>query len=172
MVADEVRALAEHTTRATNEIGEMIKTIQNETKSAVAAMEAGVHQVESGTIEAARSGEALRNILEHINAVAVQVNQIATAAEEQTAATSEISGDIHQITNMVHQTSRGAQESATAAAQLNGNADDLERLVNGYGCCFPALWMPSMKRCGPGTPVGTKATLSPGITVLSRLYTV
>ena len=132
VVADEVRALAERTTRATREIGEMIKAIQSETKGAVAAMEQGVHQVEAGTIEAAKSGAALRDILEQINAVAMQVNQIATAAEEQTATTSEISSNMQQITEVVQLTSHDAHESATAAAQLNGNAEELQRLVRQF----------------------------------------
>ncbi len=132
VVADEVRALAERTTRATREIGEMIKAIQNETKGAVAAMEQGVQQVETGTMEAAKSGAALRDILEQINAVAMQVNQIATAAEEQTATTGEISSNMQQITEVVQQTSQGAQESATAAAQLSGNAEELQRLVRQF----------------------------------------
>ena len=132
VVADEVRALAERTTRATKEIGEMIKAIQKETKGAVAAMEQGVQQVESGTVEAAKSGQALQDILAQINDVAMQVHQIATAAEEQTATTSEISSNIMQITEVVRQTSQGAQESATAAAQLNGNAGELQHLVRQF----------------------------------------
>ena len=132
VVADEVRALAERTTRATREIGEMIKAIQQETRGAVAAMEQGVHQVESGTTEAARSGQALRDILSQVNEVAMQVSQIATAAEEQTATTSEISSNMQQITEVVQQTSQGAQESATAAAQLSGNAEELQRLVRQF----------------------------------------
>ena len=132
VVADEVRALAERTTRATREIGEMIKAIQNETKGAVNAMEQGVQQVENGTIEAARSGDALRDILQQINDVAMQVNQIATAAEEQTATTSEISHNMHQITQVVQDTAGGAHESATAAAQLTGNAEELQRLVRQF----------------------------------------
>jgi len=132
VVADEVRALAERTTRATREIGEMIKAIQSETKGAVVAMEQGVKQVETGTIEASKSGGALREILEQINDVAMQVNQIATAAEEQTATTGEISSNMQQITEVVQQTSQGAQESAAAAAQLNGNAEELQRLVRQF----------------------------------------
>ncbi len=132
VVADEVRALAERTTRATREIGEMIKAIQSETRGAVAAMEQGVRQVESGTAEAAKSGEALSDILEQINAVAMQVNQIATAAEEQTATTSEISSNMMQITEVVQDTASGAHQSATAAAQLNGNAEELQRLVQQF----------------------------------------
>ena len=132
VVADEVRALAERTTRATKEIGEMIKAIQRETKGAVAAMEQGVQQVETGTEEAAKSGQALQDILQQINDVAMQVNQIATAAEEQTATTSEISNNMQQITEVVQQTSQGAHESATAAAQLNDNAEELQRLVHQF----------------------------------------
>ena len=132
VVADEVRALAERTTRATKEIGEMIKAIQRETKGAVAAMEQGVQQVESGTVEAAKSGDALRDILAQVNDVAMQVNQIATAAEEQTATTSEISNNMMKITEVVQQTSQGAHESATAAAQLNGNAEELQRLLRQF----------------------------------------
>jgi len=132
VVADEVRALAERTTRATHEIGEMIKTIQAETRDAVGVMEQGVRQVETGTVEAARSGEALRDILEQVNAVTMQVSQIATAAEQQTATTSEIAGNMQQITNVVQQTSDGAQESAAAATQLHGNAEELQRLVRQF----------------------------------------
>jgi methyl-accepting chemotaxis protein len=132
VVADEVRALAERTTRATKEIGEMIKAIQKETKGAVTAMEQGVQQVEAGTVEAAKSGQALQDILAQVNDVAMQVNQIATAAEEQTATTGEISSNMQMITEVVQQTSQGAQESATAAAQLNGNAEELQRLVRQF----------------------------------------
>jgi methyl-accepting chemotaxis protein len=132
VVADEVRALAERTTRATKEIGEMIKAIQKETREAVAAMVLGVRQVETGTIEAAKSGVALQDILQQVNDVAMQVNQIATAAEEQTATTSEISSNMQQITEVVQLTSQGANESAMAAAQLSGNAEELQRLVQQF----------------------------------------
>jgi len=132
VVADEVRALAERTTRATREIGEMIKAIQRETRDAVVAMEQGVHQVENGTIEASKSGQALQDILQQVNDVAMQVNQIATAAEEQTATTGEISSNMMQITEVVQQTSQGAHESAAAAAKLSGNAEELQRLVRQF----------------------------------------
>jgi methyl-accepting chemotaxis protein len=132
VVADEVRALAERTTRATREIGEMIKAIQNETKGAVSAMEQGVRQVETGTMEAAKSGDALQDILQQINDVEMQVNQIATAAEEQTATTGEISGNMQPITTIVQKTSCGAHESAAAAAQLSKNAEELQRLVQQF----------------------------------------
>jgi len=132
VVADEVRALAERTTKATKEIGGMIKAIQSETKGAVSVMEQGVRQVEAGTEEAARSGAALREILSQVHNVAQQVNQIATAAEQQTATTNEISSNMLQITEVVQNTARGAEESAVAASVLNNNAEELRRLVGQF----------------------------------------
>lgn len=132
VVADEVRALAERTTRATKEISDMIKSIQNETKSAVQAMEEGNKEVIKGTEQAALSGRALEDILEQINAVTTQANQIATAAEEQTATTSEISSNMLQITEVVHRTARGAGETAAAAASLSVMSEDLQRIVRQF----------------------------------------
>lgn len=132
VVADEVRALAERTTKATREIGLMIKTIQQETRSAVSAMEEGVSEVEQGTAEAARSGEALRRIQDEINDVNMQVQQIATAAEEQTATTSEISSNIHQITDVAQSTVAGAQKTSNAAQHLSRLSAELQRLVSQF----------------------------------------
>jgi len=129
VVADEVRALAERTTRATREIALMIKAIQNETRGAVASMDEGVREVEKGTGEAARSGAALREILEQIGSVSLQISQIATAAEQQTSTTTEISGSIQTITDTAHETARGAQESAGAAGQLADLAEQLQNVV-------------------------------------------
>ncbi len=132
VVADEVRALAERTTKATKEIGAMIRAIQVETKSAVSSMEQGVQEVEQGTINAAKSGEALREILEQANSVTMQINQIATAAEQQTATTNEITNNIQQITDVVHETAKGSQESASAANQLSRLAEELQQLVDHF----------------------------------------
>ncbi len=129
VVADEVRALAERTTRATDEIGRMILSIQQETREAVNEMEDGVRQVEQGTSEAARSREALDEILAQINAVTMQIHQIAAAAEEQTATTNEINSNIQQITVGIGETSRGAQESAGAAEHLSRLSEGLNLLV-------------------------------------------
>ncbi|OGU13437.1 MAG: hypothetical protein A2076_17485 [Geobacteraceae bacterium GWC2_53_11] len=132
VVADEVRALAERTTKATREIGEMIKAIQKETGEAVNAMEEGVHEVEKGAISSQKSGYALEEILERIGEVSMQINQIATAAEEQTATTGEITSNIHQVTDVVHQTARGAEETATAAAELARQAHEMQSLVSQF----------------------------------------
>ncbi len=132
VVADEVRALAERTTKATKEIGEMIKAIQTETGEAVTVMEEGVSEVSRGSEKATESGKALGQILEQINAVTSQIAQVATAAEEQTATTSEISRNMQQITEVVAQTASGSQESAAAANQLSALAEELKKVVGQF----------------------------------------
>jgi methyl-accepting chemotaxis protein len=132
VVADEVRALAERTTRATKEIGGMIKAIQSETREAVRSMEEGVREVEKGAVSSQKSGESLQEILGQINEVNMQINQIATAAEEQTATISEITTNIHQVTEVVHQSARGAEETSTAAALLSEQSQQLQDLVGKF----------------------------------------
>jgi methyl-accepting chemotaxis protein len=132
VVADEVRALAERTSRATQEISVMIKTIQNETKDAVMAMNQGVKDVTTGSEKAALSGQALEHILAQINAVTMQISQVATAAEEQTATTAEISNNMHEINDVINQASKGAHESAVAANQLACTSEALKISVSQF----------------------------------------
>ena len=132
VVADEVRALAERTSSATREIGQMIETIQQQTKGAIKVMEAGVVSVEKGTSEAAKSGCALEEILQQIGTVTMQVNQIATAAEQQTATTGEISINIHNINEVVQVTAQSAKQSATSALQLSRLAEAQQKLVGQF----------------------------------------
>ena len=129
VVADEVRALAERTTKATKEIGGMIKAIQNETKEAVRSMEEGVREVEKGAVSSQKSGESLKDILDRINEVNIQISQIATAAEQQTATIGEITKNIHDVTEVVHQSARGAEETSAAAAQPAEQSQHLQELV-------------------------------------------
>jgi methyl-accepting chemotaxis protein len=132
VVADEVRALAERTTKATREISEMIKAIQNETKTAVTAMEEGVAEVEHGQQASEKSGEALEDILKQITDITMQVSQIATAAEEQTAATQEIAGNIQQVTEVIQDTARGAEETSSAAHELARQSVTMQSLISQF----------------------------------------
>jgi methyl-accepting chemotaxis protein len=132
VVADEVRALAERTTKATKEISEMIKSIQKETKTAVNEMEQGVLEVVKGSDEARKSGEALKTILDKVENVTIQVSQIATAAEEQSATSMEISNNIQEMTLVIHQSSTGIQQVATSSSEMARMADDLKDQISWF----------------------------------------
>ncbi|BCS52693.1 methyl-accepting chemotaxis protein [Geobacter sp. SVR] len=132
VVADEVRALAERTTKATKEISDMIRAIQQETRSAIISMEEGVEETEKGVEEAAQIEGSLRSILEQVDSVTSQVSQIATAAEEQTATTGEITSNIQRVTSVIQDTARGAHETAATAQQLSALARDLQNIVGNF----------------------------------------
>ncbi|QWV93976.1 methyl-accepting chemotaxis protein [Geomonas oryzisoli] len=132
VVADEVRALAERTTRATKEIGAMIKAIQKDTSGAVGSMRLGVQEVENGMESSRRSGEALDHILSAINELTSQIHQIATAAEQQTAVTGEITANIGTITDVVSETAGGAHETAKAATHMSSLASELQQIVGRF----------------------------------------
>ena len=132
VVADEVRALAERTTRATREIGEMIKGIQGGTRGAIAAIEEGVAEVEKGAEFSARSGQALEEILAQVSEVSSQISQITVAAQQQTSTTGEITGSMQRITDVVQQTAQGVTETAGAAKTLAQQSEELQRLVRQF----------------------------------------
>jgi len=132
VVADEVRALAERTAKATREIGEMIKGIQTQTKLAVGVMEAGVREVETSSAEAERSGTALKEILEQVDQVTGQVNQIATAAEEQSAATGEIAGNVQQVNEVLQQSAELLRSSSAMAGSMKERSEALNRVISRF----------------------------------------
>jgi methyl-accepting chemotaxis protein len=132
VVADEVRALAERTAKATREISEMIKTIQTETSQAVSAMQRSANEVEAGVSEANQSGDALSQIMIQIGDVTLQVSQIATAAEEQTATTSEIVGNIGKISDASNLFDRAASSINAKVRHLLALAEDLKKSTSTF----------------------------------------
>ena len=138
VVADEVRKLAERTTQATKQIGQTIKAMQSETKQAVVSMEEGVKEVEIGTQDARKSGEALKDILKQINMVTSEISQIAVASEQQTATANEIAHNIQQISEVVEETARNVSENAEAASQMAGLSAELKKLISHFKLATPA----------------------------------
>jgi methyl-accepting chemotaxis protein len=132
VVADEVRKLAERTSNATKEIRETIQSMQAETKKAIVSMEEGVNDVGQGTVEAAKSGDALKDILSQINKVTTEINQIAVASEEETATTNEIASSIQQISQVMQETAKRIQQNAEASAKLANLSRTMNELVGRF----------------------------------------
>lgn len=132
VVADEVRKLAERTTKATKEIAQMIKNIQKETGTAVSAMEAGTKEVKEGVTLANQAGESLVMIVDAVNKVNDMIRQIATAAEQQSTAAEEISKSIEEIASVTKETSQGSNQTATASHELSRMATELQGTVGQF----------------------------------------
>lgn len=132
VVADEVRKLAERTTKATKEIGDMIRQIQKDTKSAVSSMEEGTGKVTSGVELANKTGEALTRIQDMVQNTASMIQQIAGAAEEQSTATRQIASDLETVAQVSRESSNGSSESAKASHDLNVLATELQTIVGNF----------------------------------------
>lgn len=132
VVADEVRKLAERTTKATKEIGDMIRHIQHDTKGAVASMEAGTQKVSGGVALVNKTGEALAQIAEMVTQTADMIRQIAVAAEQQSVATQQIAGDLENVARVSRESEGGATESAKASHDLSLLATELQTVVGGF----------------------------------------
>ena len=100
VVADEVRKLAERTTKATKEIASMIKQIQKETIGAVQSMEKGTVEVSKGKELVEKAGVSLNQIISSSQEVVDNVSQVAAASEEQSATSEQISKNIEAISSV------------------------------------------------------------------------
>ncbi|MFH1624665.1 MAG: methyl-accepting chemotaxis protein, partial [Pseudomonadota bacterium] len=132
VVADEVRKLAERTTRATKEIADMIKTIQADTGGAVASMEDGTKEVEAGAELGKKAGESLNKIVTVVQKVMDMIQQIAVSAEEQSVAAEEISSNVESVATVIKQTAAASQQSSEAAEDLSNLAVDLQKIVGQF----------------------------------------
>lgn len=118
VVADEVRKLAERTTRATQEVGESIRQIQAETARAVATIKGGDRQVRQGVEMASEASQSLKQIVESVQKTAGVIAVIAAASEEQASACNEIRGSLDQIAASANQVKCGVGDTARSTAAL------------------------------------------------------
>ncbi len=132
VVADEVRKLADRTTKATEEIGESISAIQSGTDQAVEKMNSGTEQVARGTEQASQAGESLSKIVTSADAVRDVIQNIAGAMQQQAAASEELSRNIETISSAGQQATQGTNQAAEAASHLSEKAEQLRRIVGRF----------------------------------------
>ncbi len=132
VVADEVRKLAKRTSQATQEIAAMIRRIQEETRSAVAAIEASTDLVEAGVKTTTHSGALLQEIIQSADQVGERAMHIASAAAAQAAATEEVNRNIESISHITAETAEGEQVSARACRDVSDLARNLNELVSQF----------------------------------------
>ncbi len=132
VVADEVRKLAERTSKATKEITEMIRGIQQDTEGAVTSMEQGISEVDAGRQLADKAGESLNAILNYAQRVQEMVAQMASASEQQSAASSQIAVNVESIANVTKENASNVGQAAAAAEQLSRQAEGLNTMVGRF----------------------------------------
>ncbi|MDX2016465.1 MAG: HAMP domain-containing methyl-accepting chemotaxis protein [Planctomycetota bacterium] len=132
VVADEVRKLAERTTKATEEVGQAIKDIQAGTSDAVQRMDRGRARVDESVKLAQNSGAAMNKIVAAQRTVQDLVQAIAGSAAEQRTASEQIAKSVSSIAAVARETTQGAEQTSQAANELSQEAESLRALVNQF----------------------------------------
>jgi methyl-accepting chemotaxis protein len=129
VVADEVRKLAEKTMTATQEVGKAITEIQHGTRKNIDNVEHVAASIENATLLSVKSGESLTQILAFVDQVNDQVRSIATASEQQSAASDEINQSVEQVATISAETAQAMGHATHAVAELMQQAQVLKKLI-------------------------------------------
>jgi len=132
VVADEVQRLAERSASATKRIETLVQTIQSDTNEAVSSMEQTTAEVVAGARLAEDAGTALGDIERVSNDLAGLIQNISTAARQQSVAATDTSATMNVIQEITSQTSMGASQTAESIGNLAQLANDLRLSVANF----------------------------------------
>jgi len=132
VVADEVRSLAQRTQKSTEEIEELIVGLQSGTQQVATIMDNSRNLTDSSVELTRRAGNALENITRTVSTIQAMNQQIATAAEQQSAVAEEINRSVLNVRDVSEQTSAASEETAASSAELARLGIYLQTLVGRF----------------------------------------
>ncbi|MFM2591117.1 methyl-accepting chemotaxis protein [Vibrio sp. TBV020] len=132
VVADEVRVLSQRTHGSTEEIRNMIETLQNNTKLAVNSMKTSTSLADTSVDYAQQAAQSLTDITDAINKINDMALQIASAAEEQRAVSEDISRNTQGIKDASDVLAAQAQQSSDSADNMRESAETMRMEVTRF----------------------------------------
>ncbi len=132
VVADEVRSLAQRTQSSTGDIQNLVESLQAEAKNAVESMEKGSISTERCLEKSSETANALEDASQAVNSISDLNTQIASTAEEQSAAAEQIKQSVANITEIANEASKGTAETASANQTIAKGVIDLHTTLNQF----------------------------------------
>ncbi|PYB78686.1 methyl-accepting chemotaxis protein [Pseudomonas soli] len=132
VVADEVRSLAQRTQQSTEEIEELIASLQNGTERVAGVMDSSRALTDSSVELTRRAGDSLGTITRTVSSIQSMNQQIATAAEQQSAVAEEINRSVMNVRDISDQTSAASEETASSSVELARLGTHLQGLVGRF----------------------------------------
>jgi len=154
IVADEVRKLAERTSTATKEIHGMVKKIQSDTERSVKSMDSGRNEVEKGMNLVEEASAAMDSIVQYSEKCLDMIHQIASACEQQSSASDEISSSMEGIAKLTGVTMNSSERIENSSKQLRAVSEQL---------IHAASWFKMKTDMNPAHPGMVKTVRDPDV---------
>ena len=132
VVANEVKTLSGKTSASTQQIGTIIKTIQDDIREAMKSIEHEKVRVDIGIENSTRASEQISVILEMASESSDMIISIANATEEQSATTTEITHKIHQISETANEIQTQMEHSVVTFSELTLTAEKIYSTVGKF----------------------------------------
>ena len=132
VVADEVRTLAQRTQDSTAEIHSIINNLQEGTAKAVAVMEESTLKATETVEQSKATNTALSAIDDIITEISSMNLQVATAVEEQSNVTAEITNNMSAIQDKLDETTHAAEQAQSASTEVNKMANELNSMASQF----------------------------------------
>lgn len=119
VVADEVRKLAERSSKATKEIADLIGMIRSMTDNAVDAMKSSASEVQAGSDLANEAGTALTRIQDAVNGIVRQIEDVSAATEEMSASSTEVVRAVETLSAITEESSAAMEQMAASSSEVS-----------------------------------------------------
>ncbi|MBA6100814.1 methyl-accepting chemotaxis protein [Pseudomonas monteilii] len=132
VVADEVRGLAQRTSTATEEIGQLIDSLHNGTDEVTRLLDSSKNLTEQSVELSRRAGDALSQITGTVSSIQGMNQQIATASEEQSVVAEQINRSVISVRDASDQTSAASEQTAASSGELEQLGQQLRGMVGRF----------------------------------------